>query len=176
MFRFLPVAVGAANIGLVMQHFYRLHDKHLLKHRIPEVKNVTPENALGMIMDPHNRCFVIVDSEDHYRVAAEIVLNGFQGRAAQLHHSFNPDYFGKLALQVSKDTLDQIALFNVDGTYYLDTLIGITPESNRLALRFLKLNGFETMATIPSGFYIADADRHEGAVLSLHDLNSRREN
>lgn len=175
MYRYLTVAVCAANIGLVSQFYHQLHERNLLKHRMPEVKNVTPDHALNMIMDPHNRSFVAADSENHYRIACEFTLNGFQGKAAQLHHCFHPDYFGKKALQVSKEVLDQIAHYNENGVHLLDTLIGITPESNRLAIRFLKLNGFETVTVIPSGFYMADEDRYEGAMFSLHDLKTRRE-
>lgn len=53
-----------------------------------------------------------------------------------------------------------------DGSPYVDVLSGLTPETNRLALRFIKRLGFHPIGTIP-GLFTIEGEKVGGVVSYL---------
>lgn len=172
--KYLVQPVCAINIHHAIKYFNDLHRDGLLKHRIPEIKNVNVHDAYSMLTNPTNQCYVVYEVSTA-TACGEFMLNNFQGKAAQMHFSIGKAYHGKDTFQISVDTLNVVAKYvNSDGTSYLNTLIGATPASNKLAIRHLKRTGWEVKAQLQDAFFIADQDRYEDAVLSQFNLKELR--
>jgi hypothetical protein len=52
------------------------------------------------------------------------------------------------------------------------TLVGLIPERNRLALRFIDQIGFKKLAVIPGACYFDKTQSHEAGVLSILSANA----
>lgn len=164
--------VTASNIGHVLDYFRSLEEKDKLKYRFPEVKDVSLNDVLAMLVDVRCKCFVVVENLDGvYKIRGEFMLNGFQGQAAQVHFSVHPDVYGKRALEITRQGLEDIRLMKkADQTPYITTLVGNTPVSNKLATRFITKIGYTRVGIVPRGFFLAYEDRYDDAYISIYDL------
>ena len=90
--------------------------------------------------------FVIKANDD---TAGMFWLNGWEDYAARIHYIFFKRYY-RYCLHIAKEGLKRLmALERADGTPFVKVLIGVTPISNRLAVKFLQKVGFIINTEIP---------------------------
>ena len=174
--RFQLVPTKTLPIDEVINYWRLIEEADLLKYRLPDVHAPSLQDVRDMICDPKNACFSVVDTTPHLHpipklhgakgdvlrssIAADIMLNAVQGAAAQLHFSVNPDYHGRLSTLVGKQGVYQtFELRRQDHpNIRLRTLIGLTPITNKLALRLVKNVGFKRMCVLTNAYRLAYSD------------------
>ena len=95
------------------------------------------------------------------KIAAECMLSNRSYRSMHIHFSVRQDFYGAAGKEACKQALTQIFEFTYAGAPYVETLVGLTPANNKLALRFIWSLGFKKLAEIPYAF------RESAAVLSI---------
>lgn len=94
----------------------------------------------------HEVFFVKYEGED----AGFFWLTEFKPKSAFIHYCFHKNMWGKKTLQISKACLEFILnKKNSHGEYAINTLLGLTPANNKLAIKFLMANGMTILGTIP---------------------------
>ena len=96
----------------------------------------------------------------------EFMLNTFTGRAAQIHFSTHPDLHMRLGLPLVRQVVRGIFDWREKGTndFYLESLFGITPVTNRAACLFVLKVGFKKKFVLPKG--IKDRGKYVDAMVS----------
>lgn len=95
----------------------------------------------------HDVYFVQYAGED----AGFFWLTGFKPKTAFINYCFHKNMWGKKTLHISKACLEFILnKKNAHGDYTLNTLLGLTPANNKLAIKFLIENGMTILGTIPA--------------------------
>ena len=115
-------------------------------------------------MQTQGREFYLI--EDEGEPAAIMWLDNWAGRCARIHFCVFRRAHGPKALDIGRFVTDWLlCATGQDGTKSLDVLVGVTPETNRLAIRFIKRLGFQMVGTIPHAVPMADGSQ-VGAVIS----------
>jgi len=80
-------------------------------------------------------------------------LNLFFGGSAGVNFCLFPPVWGKQSLIIGKDFIREVFAMEdaVRGGPWRHSLFGLTPSTNKLALRFLRRVGFKDQGVIPSG-------------------------
>jgi hypothetical protein len=90
--------------------------------------------------------FVVYGGDDE--IMAIFWLNTFEGRSARIHFCGFPAIHGK-AVQVARECLFRTLTMQAHGGYVLDTLVGVTPVDNKLAIRMLTRAGMVGIGVVP---------------------------
>ncbi len=86
-------------------------------------------------------------------------LNRFRHRSYFITYCFYREFWGRQALAISRATLDYLfSRTDVHGEHRIETLLGLTPASNKLAVKFMLRNNMTIVGRVP-GFLF---DRHLG--------------
>jgi hypothetical protein len=106
------------------------------------------------------------------RICVEATLCNFVGLAAQLHFSVHPDYMGKAALEICEETLQwMFSLRRMDEDQPLiKSLYGLTPITNRLAIKFVLNNKFEKLGILPSSVFDHAKGQYVDAMISMRTV------
>ena len=130
------------------------------------------KSFLQFLKTPSN---VVLTVWNESRIQAMAWLNNFGSNYAFGHFCFWPETWGKSTINIGKQILDFWFGFKKgDGEHLLDVILGFTPASNRLAIRFIKKIGLTAAAEIPDMKFGGD---REGAVISYirrEDFNGRQ--
>ena len=138
----------------VVDYWEELIEADLLRYRLPETKDPTMGDVEKMVNNETVKCFSIFDMEER-RISGEFMLDHFQGLTAQVHFSIHPEYRGAEAIRMCRSAIQQFfSLKSPEGGPYRTALVGLTPESNRLAIRFLKKCGFFTKTSLTGAFLV----------------------
>lgn len=101
-------------------------------------------------------------------------LNSFEGRTARVHfsslHGCKPGHSVKHGINFTRWVLSAPDPANPE-INWLNTLCGLTPASNRLALRFIKRLGFKRLGEIPEAEVLPGQIEPENIIVST--LNRR---
>ena len=109
--------------------------------------------------------FVAVNQNDELCAVAWLNSWGYQHCFA--HLCMFPVVWGKHSIKLAQKIIRYWFTFKkADGSVMLKTIMGNTPESNRLAVRFNEKIGFKTVGLIPNIVYNAWTGETEGAVLT----------
>ena len=109
-----------------------------------------------------NAWFVDVHDEEG-QPAGIFWLNGYQGRAAQIHFcSWNAN---KNKIETVKQAM---AWVKAQGHLY--SLYGCTPKPFRHVRAFIKAAGFKRIGELPGACYIARIDKYVPGILTVLDL------
>jgi len=76
-------------------------------------------------------------------------MNDIQKNNALIHFCIFKKFWGKDTVKIGRNVLDYWFSLEKDGKPVLDVLRGITPESHRMALSYIKKLGFNCIGTIP---------------------------
>lgn len=98
------------------------------------------------------------------------MLDGFSGKSARFHHC-HFRWGWRHTRETANKTLHWLAEV-LDG--YIDTLVGITPAGNKLAVRYALKHGFEKLGTVPKALNTVWGI--DDAVITTFNLESLREN
>jgi len=156
--RYILVEIFDLKSNSVLDYWNTIIDSGLIRSRFPEMENPTIKNVEQMIKNPNSKVFLSFDPVLE-RFCGEVTLDGFQGLTACVHLSIHPEYFGRKAVDIGKDGAQQLfRLQNKEGIN-LKALLGLTPENNKLALRFIKRVGFKIMTILSGSFIMPDESR-----------------
>lgn len=98
--------------------------------------------------------------------AAVFWLDGRTTRAARIHFAVMRRAHGRAARIIGNYVTDWLlSRRGPNGRHALDVLVGVTPETHRLALRFVRDIGFTVVGTVPQALALADGTG-TGAVIS----------
>ena len=151
--RFVAVQAGALPVAKMKAYWEAIIEARLLQSRINDVVNPDMASVIEMHRDKSHMCFYMVDQENDH-IAAETMLNHFKGLCAQVHFSVHPNYFGDIAIQIGREGAEQhLSVQHQQTGRCLETLIGMTPKNNALAIRFVRKVGFKKLDIIPNMFY-----------------------
>jgi hypothetical protein len=155
-------------VQLYWQTLY-MHDT--LRFRLCDVNKPTWSDVLEMIVRMgKNMYHVVVEDE----IVCDFMLEGFTGKAAQVHFSMHPNNGFKHSLEIAEYVSDQILNHwkAAPDETYLDTLYGLTPITNRAACIFALKTGFKKIGILPCG--IKDRGKIVDAMLSIKETRHGR--
>jgi hypothetical protein len=155
-------------IAMMSKYYQQLEDDNTLHHAFYDggVKNFY--DFRNFCLDRHNLHYVIY-SELYDAPVCHFYLNGFQGLTCMIHFSFSSAIHGHgESVGFAKDALDLVfKLKRKDSPLPITrTLVGLTPTTNKLAVRFLKAVGFQPLGTLDGSCYIARQQRYVPGLLS----------
>lgn len=107
----------------------------------------------------NNPAHIVAAAFYNERLAAVTWVDCISGKTAHLHFITLRWTYGSINLPVGREILKTLLTLRVWNGYMFDCLIGITPCSNKLALRFIHELGVESVGVLPSGFF--DSTRGE---------------
>jgi hypothetical protein len=91
-----------------------------------------------------------------------VTLDQIRGRWAHIHFAFFKNVWGKKAITLGRHALASLLYWKTsDDTFMFDGFLGITPENNKLAQRFVKKVGVTSYCMIPGIGLITHVSRKE---------------
>ena len=150
-------------LGLMWKH---LGAKQLIVFHEQDIVSVADFLAMAR---SSSTVFFIVECSD--RVAAIMWMNGWEGYAARVHYAFFPEFYGQ-AVEIARAAVEQIAqMKRIGGAPLVKTMIGLTPATNRLAVRMIEKVGFTRMCEIPHAVWLANEQQSVAGILSIKECN-----
>lgn len=159
----------------ILWYYWRqlLHDQ-LVDSLFYDTKMRSFWDFLAFALD-NNKIFYVVFRIDDPHPVGHFHLTHFEGLTARLHFSLLRQVHGPEALKIAKATLHLIFKEMRDEPQprpLVQTLFGITPTSNRLAIRFLTRSGFKPLATIQNACFIHERNEYIPALLSMIEADA----
>lgn len=97
-------------------------------------------------------------------------LNGFGVGAAYGHFCMFSESWGNgLAFKVGDKIVDYWFDFQSDGVSFLNVIIGIVPETNSMALRYVRKLGFQLVGTVPQSLFNHYENKNIGGVICYRE-------
>lgn len=134
-----------------LQYYWQLLAMHdMLALRFPDIKEPTWTDVQQIIGRNGQNMYYLVNSEGE--ILTEVTLDHTLGKTALLHFSISPLLHPRKKLLLGRFMPWQILTQWTDdnGAPYVETLLGMTPVSNKAACRFVKKCGFTPMAIVPA--------------------------
>lgn len=138
---------------VVELYWQTLYMENTLRFRLCDIIDPTFADVKNMIQRLGKQMYMIVDMETKQAVG-EFMLEGFTGKAAQVHFSMHPKNTFKESIQLGtwcNDTVLATWTHPEDGSPYLQTLYGLTPVTNRAACIFTLKTGYKKIGILPNG-------------------------
>ena len=136
--------------------------KHLIEKVFRGGKIKNEHDFLFFVKSPANVFHTVWSDEGNILMIAW--LNNFGANFAFAHFCCWPETWGKTSIELGKQTLNYWFDFMVDEkTPVLDVILGMTPNDNRLALRYIKRLGLTALGVLPK---LKMGDSRSGAVIS----------
>lgn len=133
------------------------------------------EDWLRAMKSPENFLYVVYADEN---ISAIFWLNNVEIKQARFHYCFFYSAWKKGSIKIGKKILE--ILMNkknsLSDDYLLDVLIGITPISNKPAVKFAKLLGWKIIGTLPFGAWSNKKQKSESAIISYYTRTAQNEN
>lgn len=146
-----------------IEYWQALIDANLLKYRMADVKNPTLDDVQKMVENPNNSTFYIFDlrheTPPNCPIVMEGMLNNPQPPCTQTHFSAHPSLHRHDLIQAGRQAIQQV--FNLrfnNPPILIQSVIGITPVTNRLALRFVRNMGYTEKCVLTKAFSLAYSD------------------
>jgi len=150
----------------VVKYWEDLLAANLLKDRLCDTLEPNLKDVKEMLTIKNNLCYIMWDTVNK-KVCADTMLNNISGLVAQVHFSMHPDYFGPATVRIAKEGCEQHFNTAVGGPdYYISTLVGITPVTNRKAICFIRKVGFKQVCELENVLYLPNEDRYVNGCLS----------
>jgi len=145
--------------------FDRVVAEGLYEHFFHSGQCKTANDWLSYVRAPGTWMFRVLRNDE---LVAFAMLDNFSGRAAWFHHC----HF-RAGWRHTKNTAKACLLWLADALDgYVSTLVGITPASNKLAVKYAEKCGFEVMGTLPH--LLNTFNGIEDAVISKFNLEALR--
>lgn len=155
-------------IALLSKYYAQLEDDNTLHHAFYDGGVKSFYDFRNFCLDRLNLHYVIY-SELYDAPVCHFYLNGFQGLTCMIHFSLSSTVYGHgESVAFAKDALDLVFKLRRENAPLpiTRTLVGLTPITNKLAIRFLKAVGFQPLGTLDGSCYIARQQRYVTGVLS----------
>lgn len=118
---------------------------------------------LKAMKSPENFLYVVYVDKD---VVALVWLNRVEIKKARLHYSGFYKGWKKGSVQIGKEIMRILIHKKVNDAYLFDMLTGLTPSSNKLAIKYMQLCGWKVIGELPYGTWNQSKQRNEPAVIS----------
>ena len=167
MYKYILVPIYSVEPEKVEEYWRDVKDNGLLKYRLPDVLNPTVKSAMDMVVRMYRSCFAVLSSEK--KMVGECTLENFQGQCAMVHFSMHPSQRGK-AVQVAKEAAEQLFLLKRStdpDVPYVSSLIGLTPVSNKLAVRFIKAVGYKPIAVLKKAYWLSYKNAFDDGLMTI---------
>lgn len=124
----------------------------------------SPGDLLMIFKKPDNISVFVIDED--YTIGGFAFLNGVSRNSAYVHFCFLKRMWGKKSTEAGGALLNY--WFSIPGRSgpLFDVLLGIIPETNRRAIRYIKRLGWTTLGVIPEICYDAYRDQNMGGLVS----------
>lgn len=130
---------------------------------------ITFSDFLNLVLSSDNHFFYIMES---HNPVAFMWLNGWEGYAARCHYVFFKAYYGR-SVEICRDIVARIfEMKRLDGTPLVKTMVGLTPITNRLAVRMIERVGFIKAAEIPDAVWLAAENRSVTGIISYRSIDN----
>lgn len=175
--RFIALLPRDVQYAARMRYWEELLRADLLKYRLADVRNPGMEHACWLESQYSNTIFFCFDLHLQ-KIIGEMTLEGLNGASSRVHFSVLPAIRGESAVTAALVLHDFVfALKRVpldpqtpqEGPRqpYVETLVGVTPVSNRLAVRFIQRVGFKPIGIIPKAVDLAYRGIIDDGLLSI---------
>lgn len=96
-------------------------------------------------------------------------LNSWKGNSARLHFTMFPESWGtaRNAFKIGTKMVRYLLSAQLNGSHFVDTIIGVTPMTNKLACRYALNVGMKKIAIIPNSDYNFYSGKTEDMMLSI---------
>ena len=134
-----------------LQYYWQLLAMHdMLRWRFPDIEDPTWSDVQQIIGRNGQNMYYLVNGTGE--ILTEVTLDRTLGKTALLHFSMSPLLHPHKKLLLGRFMPWQILTQWKDGNGepYVETLLGMTPVSNKAACRFVKKCGFTPIATVPA--------------------------
>ena len=114
------------------------------------------------------------------QLAGMFYLTDMEGTSARVHFAFLPLGLAPSAQTPAPVALGRFCVASVlrdrydDGSFVLDTLVGLTPAVNPSAVKRVRRCGGEVLGTVPGACYVDGQPRNVDGVVSYFTRNSTR--
>lgn len=127
------------------------------------------EDWLRAMKSPENFLYVVYADK---KMVALVWLNRVEIKKAQFHYCMFYTGWKKGSVGIGKQILEILINKKYNGEYLFDMLTGITPVSNKLAIKFLRLCGWKIVGELPFGAWSHKAGKSEAALISYYTRGS----
>lgn len=104
------------------------------------------------------------------RPLAIVWLNRFEGKTARIHFCFFKEAWGARSVEVMRFIVTELLNIQFEGEYVYDSLLGVTPVSNKPAVTFLhRLPFVRVLGDIPGYFFDEETRQSEPGTMSYTD-------
>jgi ribosomal protein L20 len=133
------------------------------------------EDWLRAMKSPENFLYVVYDVDKE--AVALFWLNRVEIKKARLHYSGFFKGWKKGSVKIGRQILEILmGKKNSDNDGYLfDMLTGLTPSSNKLAIKYMRLCGWKIIGELPFGTWNHKAQKSEPAVISYYTREAQDE-
>ena len=144
-----------------MAHLWLLANEQGLIEKTFVSEQLTTLGQWFSIIQNRNNLISVVSETEENKPAAICWLNDFGRNHASGHFFMFREYWGKATIQIGKRVLKYWFEFERDGKPLLDIIIGRVPQSNQIAIKYVKKFGFWTCGVIPGIIYDAQNDIYQ---------------
>ena len=164
---FLYISRDTVRPGHEEAYWNTLIAGRLVQARFFETPVVSIKTIQG-ILDTTGLTFYAFDQEAQ-KICGEFTLCNWLGLAAQIHFSLHPEYFGNPGVELAKQSCDWAKTIMREGLEYplVDSFYGITPVTNKLAIRFIQKAGFDIKFVLPNALFNAVTEQYVDAAISM---------
>jgi hypothetical protein len=146
--------------------YERLEAEGLARWVFFDAKQLSGDDLLRLVKKPGNFTFTVWTEGEHWRpeMAAFFWMHHFIGTTVFLHHVVFRKFHGTQAVAIGKFVLAEVTRMG-----FCESVMGITPANNRLAVRFAKSIGMQRLGVVPRIFYDAYENRQVDGFLTVFE-------
>lgn len=146
--------------------YERLEAEGLARWVFFDARQLSGDDLLRLVKKPGNFTFTVwaQDEDGGAEMAAFFWMHQFIGTTVFLHHVVFRKFHGIASVRIGKFVLSEVTRLG-----FCESVMGITPANNRLAVRFAKSIGMQRLGVVPRIFYDAYENRQVDGVLTVFD-------
>ncbi|MCT4627934.1 hypothetical protein [Halodesulfovibrio sp.] len=162
MYKLVPYASGNFSDSIIRALYHRVVDEGLHSTLFYDGCITSADTFLETMQRIDTHLFILFANAEP---AALVWLNRHQMRFMQFHFCVFRKFWGKAAREFAPKILSAlVTLEEVGGGYILDSLMGIVPQKNKLACRYVTKWG-RVAGCLPLGAYNAQTKESEPALI-----------
>lgn len=162
MYKLIPYSQSNFSDSILCSIYSRIVDERLDSFLFYDRCVVDSQQFVALVKQPDVHFFVLFY---YAEPAAVIWLNRAQMRFMQFHFCVFRKFWGKASREFAPKVLSSLVSFKEVGAgYIIDSLVGIVPQQNKLACRFVTHWG-RLAGCLPYGAYNAKTGESEPALI-----------
>jgi len=126
------------------------------------------EDWLRAMKSPENFLYVVYADK---KVVALVWLNRVEIKKARFHYVGFFKGWKKGSVKIGRQVLNILMSKKTSDGYLFDVLTGLTPSSNKIAIKYMQLCGWKIVGELPFGAWDYKEKRSEPALISYYVRN-----